>query len=381
MKGLFLKVCAGALLSLVPLLSHASGTDGSARGLKPDTTIVFRFVPGKYMFYSPYRGNDEAIRLAAQLIAQYHDDIVSGKAYIRIRGFCGSFGSTAANLAAAKNRSNQVKSWFILYHGMKEEYYRTFNSTRSYNGMTDIVALMGLEFAEGYEPASEEPEVVAAPAPQPEPEPAVPADTVMVAEPVSEPVAPAGASLSEGQDEVPFSHEYIPSPWYIKTNLLYDVLLMPSLEVEYRFNERWSAAVEGNMAWWHNSGKHKYYQLATILPEGRYWFKPQGSRRGHYVGLMAGGGWYDLENGGRGYKGEGVMAGLTYGYMFPVGKYFAFEASVGIGYMHTWYEEYVPIDGHYVYQQSSRLNYFGPVKLRFAWVWNIGRWAEKGGKQ
>lgn len=174
---------------------------------------------------------------------------------------------------------------------------------------------------------------------------------------------------------------YLPTPWYIKSNLLYDVLFMPSLEVEYRFNERWSAAIEGNMAWWHNNGKHKYYQLATIVPEVRYWFKPQGPRKGHYLGLFGGAGWYDLENGGRGYRGEGGMVGLSYGYMFPVGKYFAFEAGIGLGYAHLKYAEYLPLDGHYVYQQTDRTHYFGPLKLKFAFVWNIGRWTEKGGRK
>lgn len=174
---------------------------------------------------------------------------------------------------------------------------------------------------------------------------------------------------------------YLSTPWFIKSNLVYDAVLMPSLEVEYRFNDRWSAALEGNMAWWHNNGKHKYYQLATLIPEVRYWFRPQGDRRGHYVGLFGGGGWYDLENGGTGYKGEGGMAGVSYGYMFPVGKYFAFEAGIGVGFMTTRYEEYLPIDGHYVYQQTSRTNYFGPLKLKFAFVWNIGRRTEKGGKR
>lgn len=124
---------------------------------------------------------------------------------------------------------------------------------------------------------------------------------------------------------------YQATPWYIKSNLLYDVLLMPSLEVEYRFNERWSAAIEGNMAWWRNGGKHKCYQLATIVPEVRWWFLPQDARKGHYVGLFGGAGWYDLENGGRGYRGEGGLIGLSYGYLFPVGRYFAFEAGIGLG--------------------------------------------------
>ena len=96
---------------------------------------------------------------------------------------------------------------------------------------------------------------------------------------------------------------------------------------------------------------------------------------------MGGGGWYDLENKGKGYKGEGGLVGVSYGYMFPVGKWFSFEASLGLGYVHTEYEEYLPVDGHYVYQQTTRRNYFGPVKLRFALVWDIGYWMSnrKGG--
>lgn len=157
----------------------------------------------------------------------------------------------------------------------------------------------------------------------------------------------------------------------IKTNLIYDALLMPSLEVEYRIDDRWSVNLEGDMAWWRKESRHKYYQLATISPEGRYWFKTRKPWHGHYVGIFGGFSWYDLENGNRGYKGEAVMAGLSYGYMFPVGRSLSFEAGIGVGFMHTWYEEYLPVDGCYVYQQSSRMNYFGPLKLKFALVWRL----------
>ncbi len=165
----------------------------------------------------------------------------------------------------------------------------------------------------------------------------------------------------------------------LKTNLVYDVLLMPSLEVEYRFNEHWSAAIEGNMAWWHRDRKHKYYQLATIFPEARYRLREKKENCGHIFGLFAGTGWYDLENGSDGYKGELWMTGLSYAYTFPVGKYFSFETGLGIGFLHTRYKEYLPIDGCYVYQQTCHTNYFGPLRLKFAWVWNIG--AKKGGKR
>ena len=345
-----------------------------------DSVILFRFVPGKMIFYSPYKNNDVAIEQASALIDRHRNEILEGKAYVVVKGFCGSYATTQQNLQAAKTRSNHVKSYFILHNGMKEDYYRTRNYTHSYKGINDVVALMGIEYAPDYQP--EPPVVQPQPEPKPEPQPEPEPEPKPEPEPVPEPEPQPVVTPVEPQPEVtPITREYVFTPWSVSTNLLYDAVLMPSLEVEYRFNEQWSAAIEGNMAWWHNEGDHKYYQLATIIPELRYWFKPQGDRRGHYVGLFGGGGWYDLENGGRGYKGEGGMVGLSYGYRFPVGRYFAFEAGVGVGFMTTEYEEYLPIDGHYVYQQTSRTNYFGPLKLKFSWVWRIGQWMEKGGNK
>lgn len=74
----------------------------------------------------------------------------------------------------------------------------------------------------------------------------------------------------------------------VKTNLLYDAILMPSLEVEYRIADRWTVNLEGEIAWWKNDGRHKYYQVATISPEGRWWFgQKQGNPwHGHYLGVF-----------------------------------------------------------------------------------------------
>lgn len=367
----------------------AESVFGQETNEQQDSVILFRFVPGKLMFYSPFKGNDKSIIAAEQLIERHREEITSGNAWIFIQGFCGSYGSQKENLQAAKNRTNQVKSWFITHYGMKEEYYRTRNSSRSYQGIRDVVALMEIRYAEGYDPLAKEralqarrdslerlraDSLAALEAARRE---QMRLDSLRQAEELlRQQIADSLAAANAALERV-----YTSTPWYIKSNLIYDVLLMPSLEIEYRFNERWSAAVEGNMAWWHNDGKHKYYQLATIIPEARYWFKPQGSRRGHYVGLFGGGGWYDLENGNTGYRGTGGMVGASYGYMFPIGRHFAFEAGIGVGFMTTKYEEYLPQDGHYVYQQTNRTNYVGPLKLKFAFVWNIGRWTEKGGNK
>ena len=173
-----------------------------------------------------------------------------------------------------------------------------------------------------------------------------------------------------------------------ETNLLYDALLMPSLEAEYRFNDRWTVNLEGEIAWWKNDGKHKYYQLATISPEVRWWFGQQKNNpwHGHYLGLFGGFSWFDLENKENGYQGEAEIAGLSYGYMFPIARRLSLEAGLGLGYLHSKYEEYEPVPHmggtHYVYLQTKRVDYFGPLKLKLALVWHlqdINR--KKGGAQ
>lgn len=178
----------------------------------------------------------------------------------------------------------------------------------------------------------------------------------------------------------------------LKTNLLTDAILMPSLEVEWLIRKNWSLAAHGNVAWWSRDSEHRYYQLAAIYPEARWWFKTKGPWHGHYLGVFAGGTWYDLENGGRGYKGEGGFVGLSYGYMFPVSRSLSFEVGIGAGYLYTEYEEYLPVPymggTHYVYQQTSRMNYLGPLKLKFSFVWRLwdadwnrhNRLARKGGE-
>ena len=112
----------------------------SAAPFQGDTTI-FRFAPEKQMFWADYKGNAAAIDSLTRSIRQYKLPIESGDMKIRILGFCSSYGSFAENLAAAKDRSNQVKSYFIVHEGLKEEHFRTTNSTRKWHGTTDVIAV------------------------------------------------------------------------------------------------------------------------------------------------------------------------------------------------------------------------------------------------
>ena len=203
------------------------------------------------------------------------------------------------------------------------------------------------------------------------------------------PIRPKPASGTSESPVLPTSHRSDTASEYrkgfersklaLKTNFIYDALLSPSIEAEYHFAPHWSVNTECSVAWWSRKPDHKYYQLIQASPELRYWFRSDEMWRGHYLGAFVGAGIYDLEGGAEGYQGEFVMSGLSYGYMFPIGKRFSLEAGLGIGWLYTLYEEYIPMEGHYVYTRTRSTNYVGPVKAKLALVRHIGRTGRKAG--
>lgn len=198
-------------------------------------------------------------------------------------------------------------------------------------------------------------------------------------EPDSETVAPVETPVDSSEKYVPAvgqqpadSIEYIVTEdhFALKTNFLYYAVLLPNIEFEWRVNQHWSLAIEGDVAWY--GGGVRKYRLAIVTPEARYHFRSRGLWHGMYVGAFAGPTIYDLENKGNGYEGEGFLTGVSAGYVWPIGKHLSLEAAVGIGYLYTRYKEYKPFDGHFLYQRTKDLNYVGPLKLKLSLVWHFG---------
>lgn len=344
-----------------------------------DSVIIFRFIPKDLMFYDSKKlGFRESLFRALDLINSHKDDIVAGKAVVVIHGYCTSFPTYKANRAAAKNRSNQVKSYFITNYWMKEQYYKTRNHVDTHRGNKEIVAVVGIEYLPGYEPKREAPkfEPIISQASIPVPSAYIEKESIDILP--NE--APVEISTLKEEDEDARNFNF---PFILKSNLIYDAMLAPSLEIEYVINDRWSAGVETSIAWWHNNNKPWFYQIATLIPEVRY--RIDARKQGHYhsVGLFGGAGWYDLEYLKTGYQGELWMAGLSYSYSFPINKLLGFEAGAGLGFMSAKYEEYLPQDGHFAYQQTTRTNFFGPLRLKFALVFDFNRWlkTKKGGER
>ncbi len=160
----------------------------------------------------------------------------------------------------------------------------------------------------------------------------------------------------------------------VKTNLLFDVLSTPNIELEVPVANRVSVMAEYWFPWRTNSFSGSSYRLLYGGVEGRYWFRKKEDRnvlKGHFLGAYVGFGHYDIGRSQGGYMGDlDYYAGLTYGYSFKLNKFLRLETSLGFGAFRTNYQHYANSDSQnaLVWQYSGRYLYFGPSKLKVSIV-------------
>lgn len=190
-------------------------------------------------------------------------------------------------------------------------------------------------------------------------------------------VEPSGISISSKVDVM---QEVRKKPWYVgvKTNMLYDALLVPNGGLEIYIGKNWSIDAYWMYAWWKSDRVHNYWRTYGGDVELRKWLGSAARRKpltGHHIGAYAQIVTYDFELGGRGYLADrwSYAAGVSYGYSLPVAKRLNIDFSIGLGYMGGEYKEYLPQDGHYVWQSTKRRHWLGPTKAEISLVWLIGR--------
>ena len=165
----------------------------------------------------------------------------------------------------------------------------------------------------------------------------------------------------------------------LKTNLLYDVLLIPNIEIEVPIGNRWSLAGEWIFPWWVTKDNGNALQILSANLEAKYWFGERKSRpimTGWFAGMYAGGGLYDLQYKNNGYQGEFyIAAGLSAGYTHTINKKgnLRMEYSLGVGYLKTDYRYYEgKEDNKYlVWQYDGSYTWIGPTKAKVSLVWMI----------
>lgn len=172
----------------------------------------------------------------------------------------------------------------------------------------------------------------------------------------------------------------VKSPFYmaVRTNLLYDAVLVPNVGVEFYLGDGFSIGGNWMYSWWHSRDWDWWHRTYGGDLEVRKYFGSLATEKplqGWHVGLYGQMVTYDFEMGGRGYLGDRWTwgGGVSIGYSLPIKRRFNLDFSLGLGYLGGEYKEYLPIDGCYVWQCTKDRNWFGPTKLEVSLVWLVGR--------
>ena len=180
----------------------------------------------------------------------------------------------------------------------------------------------------------------------------------------------------------------VASYFALKSNLLYDALLVPNLSLEASIGSGWTLGAGGMFAWWSKDAKHRYWRIYGGGLEIRKYFGTLSKSKplqGHHLGIYGDFLTYDFEFGAKGYQSKATYAaGIKYGYSHPIATRLNLDFALGIGYLHSNYKTYVPRDGCYVYQETKKRKWLGPTQAEISLVWLLGKGntnKKKGGKK
>ena len=180
----------------------------------------------------------------------------------------------------------------------------------------------------------------------------------------------------------------VASYFALKSNLLYDALLVPNLSLEASIGSGWTLGAGGMFAWWSKDAKHRYWRIYGGGLEIRKYFGTLSKSKplqGHHLGIYGDFLTYDFEFGAKGYQSKATYAaGIKYGYSHPIANRLNLDFALGIGYLHSNYKTYVPRDGCYVYQETKKQKWLGPTQAEISLVWLLGKGntnKKKGGKK
>lgn len=329
------------------------GTGVFARSVteQPDEIATFRFVAGKDMLYVPWNGNGGELERLYKLVDEYHAEIVAGHMPVYVDGYCASLSTRRENLHVAFIRANRVKSELIVHKGLLEKHFITKNYADSYQGFKDVVIVTLRIPVKKEEPT---PEVYT------QPEPVKESVPVVEAQPEPEPVVVT---------EVKTPDVFFP-PFALRTNLLYDLFLTPTLGIEWRINADVGIKLDGSWAHWGNE-HGKVQKLWLISPEVRWYM---GEPKRFYVGAGANVGEFNLYKymvgsffpAHTGYQGNLYSGGVTVGYQLPIGSRFGIDFNLGLGYTRLKYDSFYLSNEVRVYRDRDRIkNFWGAYTGRY----------------
>lgn len=168
--------------------------------------------------------------------------------------------------------------------------------------------------------------------------------------------------------------------WSIRTNLLYDAIIVPNVGAEYEIDDKWSLVGNVAFTWLKNDSKHRYWRYFSTDVEARRWLMKSADKTGHHIGAYVAAYRYDFEFGGKGNQGNfNYGVGVSYGYALRLSNRLNLDLGIAMGYVGGRYKEYYPEGSDYLWRADKQRHYFGPTKAEATLVWKLGK--KKGGAQ
>lgn len=162
----------------------------------------------------------------------------------------------------------------------------------------------------------------------------------------------------------------------VKTNLLYDAILVPNIGVEAKVFNNYTLYADIMYAGWDFPKQHFYWDLYGTQCGARIYFGDRSKERsftGHHMGIYAQVLAYDLQAGNIGQQTITlhIGSGIEYGYAIPIGRNLNLDFELGIGYIGGQYDEYVVQDTHNTWRATIKRNWIGPTKASVSLMWLI----------
>lgn len=370
---------------------NAQTTQEGNKGTASDSTFVFHYPPCIQMFKADYKSNRQTLQLLKKRLQTFS----KGKDTLYVNGYSGECENDSRNQRTAFHRCINLKGYLINYYGLRERDFKTVNTPHNHPDLGDIVVISYSSLP----PLKQMEEEVSKSVPA-EKEQKTEEITPVVVEKETEPVREEQEIKEEVQQkeqqvvqavepvqqEVKSEPEQPDQPMQtdelvsvsqtssryvaVKTNLAAWAGTILNLAADVQVSEHIS--VELPILWcpWYVSDKHAV-KTFTIQPEGRYWLARPGE--GHFFGVHAHIGWFNVKWNRDRYQDTSrplLGAGISYGYLLPLGEHWAGEFTLGAGYANMKYDTYYNI-GNGARIDTRTKNYWGITRVGISVVYRF----------
>lgn len=366
---------------------NAQTTQEGNKGTASDSTFVFHYPPCIQMFKADYKSNRQTLQLLKKRLQTFS----KGKDTLYVNGYSGECENDSRNQRTAFHRCINLKGYLINYYGLRERDFKTVNTPHNHPDLGDIVVISYSSLpplkqmeedvskslpAEKEQKTEEITPVVMEKETEPVREEQEIKEEIQQVEQQVTPVQQEVKSEPEQTDKPMQTDESVSAPQTssryvaVKTNLAAWAGTIMNLAADVQVSEHFS--VELPVLWcpWHVSSKHAV-KTFTIQPEGRYWLARPG--KGYFFGVHAHIGWFNVKWNRDRYQDTSrplLGAGISYGYLLPLGEHWAGEFTLGAGYANLKYNTYYNI-GNGARIDTRTKNYWGITRVGISVVYRF----------